>query len=244
MPLTNKLLSAIALLLVTSLRVSGQAEIDLEERMVWYYGEVTYTNEKTATGLLNYSLITDVLNLKSDKGQESLSTQQVSRFILTDSIAEKKFYSIPIQDGKQNRRTWVFMESIYENDDLAILLRHETKGSRYTSDPYVKNLNAYNNPSVSEVLYLANKKGSVIRYARKLVSKEGILFGPDNYGLIGQQTVYGANPNNRYKVLDKNALELLMLGKYPEVEDYIKQEKKKLNMLGDLIDVFEFYGSL
>ncbi|WP_462248886.1 hypothetical protein [Ekhidna sp.] len=214
-------------------------------------------NGESLSGEFNYNFITGILSHRTQNNSTPYSARTIRKFVLRNNdLIEKKFYSIPFEIDKPNRKQPIFFEVIYQKENVAILSRHgydyKERGVGNT-DPngvYVR-AGTQTRERITEFIYLADDKGNIFLYAKAKKDKYKTFQLDSGFGRKNDspQNSYSESKTNRtselkYKITDSDAISLLTKSHYYKLKKYIKQKDLDLKTIKGLTTLFNYYTSI
>ncbi len=238
----------------------GQLANYAVENKIWHEGTIKLENGQTIEGELNYNFITEILSYRSNGESHPYTARNVVSFILKDhnSNSRRKYYSIPISDPGEKFEKLVFFEVIYERGSLAILSRHFYKyqeREKTAIDPVSGMPISYGRTSkekIKEYLYLADDRGHIIAYAKKIKDKNSFDTYASQAAIVGedvsQEAVFESKTTRssdiRYQIVNSSAIEQITGAYFTEIEKFSKSNRYKLNTIDELIMFVDYYDSI
>lgn len=237
----------------------GQFQNFNTENSEWYVGEVQLLDGRTIKGSLNYNFVSDILRIKDDDLIKVLSAENVLMFRLKRKNQNSVFYVLPYDWG-QGRSVPTFFEVIHQADGIAILSKHSMEFVHkdffdnqaykdYSKDDRIIDL-AEKKEKIYETIYLADTQGNILPYLtkRKTVTRNVELFSFHEEGIkYDSSSLRRSNTDidvEKYKYLDKDALEKTFLYNFTDLKKHIKKNKLDTRRIEDLINVVEYSSSL
>ena len=194
---------------------------------LWQEGEVFFRDGKRVITLIHFNTAVEegLLQVRVGNHMETYSPVQVEAFRFFDQEEEKDktFYSVPIFIEKKNYYKNMFLEVIFEGDQLCLLAKKITtsiKGLDVNQKTYTRKTR----PKDYESLVILDLSTSKIK---PYTSYTRLKYPIDEY----------LNPNRRL-------LFQLMQDKKQEVKNYIRKNDLAYHKKGDMVQVFKFYHEL
>ncbi len=253
-----KTLSAL-LFVFSTIQLFGQFQNYNTENSEWYEGEVQLLEGGIVKGDFNYNFVSDVLRIKQGEKIKVISPEKILMFQLKGENQKKIFYVLPYDWG-QGRNVPTFFEVVHQTDEMAILSKHSMEFIHkdffdnqvykdYSKDDRVIDL-AEKREKIYETIYLADSQGNILPY---LTKKKTVTRNVELFGFYEEGVDYDNSSLNRsnteiqvekYKYLDKDALEKTFQHNFNILKKYIKRQKLDTRRVKDLISVVEYYSSV
>jgi|GEM_PF-5766097 len=245
--------------LFTSSAIAQLLNYNIESEQ-WFPGVIQLADGKMLTGKVNYNFVVGTLKFENGGEPQTFAPRSVSRFTMQTGKAKRMYYSLPIFDEARGKRVEVFYEVIHTNKRLALLSRHifEYREKVLTSGGTTSNgmattgqyLGTISIEKVYEELYFADKKGNIKLYCNAQKDKNRKYYYDFDEDIKNQQNNISKETSrtsaeiDKYKIQDNSTLRYFMTSKYIQVNQYIRDNKLKVNTLDEIVQVMDYYETL
>ncbi len=214
-------------------KANAQSSTIRTENQLWFPGSVHLVDGAYLSGDLNYNFVTKILSFRNgDELPDAYSSKNVVYFVLKNegSGKSRKYYSLPYAVKGRRSKGYLFFEVLYENEQIALLshliydFRYATGTGSYGSHTEVKG-SATGVKNVVEVLYLADNRGNMEKYAYRIKSIAAQLEPGDSLRPYVQESVA------QYRMVRKNILYEMTNSSGETALRYAKEQAIKLNTI-------------
>lgn len=260
-----KILVTTILLLILIYPVHSQNNKFANEDQIWLDGYAYLTSGEKIKGKINYSFVTQTIQVKIGKAIKTYPAKDINRFIRQNSQGEKSEYVsmfVPLI-AKGDIDKFEFGYKVIKESNQFLLVNHKNTRAAVLSNLCIDrenyfDIDATGSTTTREVLiervYILDERATPIPILLRLVDKrhkykagssEYIMAYDEKANQYTKKTpknLKKEDPN--YKLVNKDFLEELDSKNYRKLEAYIEKEDIDIKTVEGLIQVIDYWSEI